>query len=641
MLQKIRDKVTGWFAVAIVAALIVPFAFWGIDSYFTGGSEPNVAVVNDTDIKLNQFQRAYTNYRQQMQSILGNRPLEPADEELLKEQTLEMLIDSELLNQVAREFRLTASDEQVRETIKSIDVFKAEGGFSKEFYQRAVGMLGMPPAVYEEQMRLDMVSEQLQTAIVESEFASRQAAEYAARLANQERDVTYIIIPAEKFIDSIEVNEEQVEQFYNENPGLYIKPEEVKIAYIHLSLDHLANAIEINEDDLRAYYENNRAKYDMDEQRQITQILLKVEEGSSDDVKEAVKSEARKILEKIRAGQTFTDIAKEYAENKEFDFTINEYGFLDKGILQPEVDEVVYSMQKDEISDVIQSKLGIHIVELKGIKGGVMNTFENSRADVEKDYRRKQAEQHYFDLADRLANSSYEHPDTLEIASEETELPVQESELFSRDGGEEGLIANPEVVAASFSEDVLINSHNSELIELSDTEMVVLRVLERVPSARLPLEVVRDEIIHDIKFNAASGQAYELGQVLIAELEEGNDFYAISADREIEWQEAKAIKRSDVTVNRAVLRTVFRLGQPQNDKPVIGGISQGTGDYAVIAVTAVNDPAPDTIKGVEIENTQKQLQALQAEASWKQFLSDMKSSAKIRIFKERITDNSL
>jgi peptidyl-prolyl cis-trans isomerase D len=641
MLQKIRDKVTGWFAVAIVAALIVPFAFWGIDSYFTGGAEPSVAIVNDADIKLTRFQRAYTNYRQQMQSMLGNRPLEPADEELLKEQTLEMLIDSELLNHVTRKIRLTASDEQVRETIKSIDVFKAEGGFSKEFYQRAVSLLGMPPAVYEEQMRLDMMSEQLQTAVVESEFASRQSAEYAARLANQERDVTYVIIPAEKFIDSIEVSEEQVEQFYRENPGLYIKPEEVRIAYIQLSLDHLVGGIEVNEEDLRAYYENNKAKYDMDEQRQITQILLKIEEDSTDEIKEAVKSEANKILEKIRAGQTFTDIAKEYAEDKEFDFTISEYGFLGKGILEPEVDEIVYSMQKDEISDVIQSKLGLHIVELKDIKGGVMNTFENSRDEAEADYRREQAEQRYFDLADRLANSSYEHSDTLEIAAEETELPVQETELFSRDGGEEGLIANPEVVAASFSEDVLINGHNSEIIELSDTELVVLRVLERVPSARLPLEVVKDEIIQDIKFNAASGQAYELGQELIADLEEGNDFDAISADRQIEWQEAKALKRSDVTVNRAVLRTVFRLGQPQDNKPVIGGISLGTGDYAVIAVTAVNDPAPDTIKDVEIENTQKQLQALQAEASWKQFLSDLKSSAKIRVFKERITDNSL
>jgi len=637
MLQKIRDKTTGWLAVAIVAILIVPFAFWGINYYFTGGTEPSIAKVNDADIKYNQFQRAYTNYRQQMQAMLGNSVLAPADEELLKQRTLDMLIDSELLNQVAMKIRLTASDEQVRETIKSIDVFKGEDGFSKEFYQRAVSMLGMPPAVYEEQMRLDMMSEQLQSAVVESEFASRQAAEYAARLANQERDITYTIIPAEKYIDVVEVSDEQIEEFYKENTSLYIKPEEIRIAFVSLSLDKLAEDVFVDDENLLKYYETNKAEYDEDEQRQITQILLKVEEDSTGEKKDAAKAEANIILEKIRAGQMFADIAKEYAENREIDFSINEYGFLGKGILQPEVEEVVYSMQKDEISDAIESKLGFHIVELKGIKGGIMNTFEKSRAEVEKDYRRKQAEQRYFDLVDRIATASYEHPDTLEIAAEETELLIEESGLFSRSGSEDGLTANPKIVEAGFSEDVLIEGHNSDVLELSDTEVVVLRVLERVPSARLPLETVRDEIINEIKFTAASGQAYELGQQVLADLEAGKDFNTISDERLIEWQETTAVKRNDVAVNRAVLRAAFRLGQPQDEKPVLGGISLGTGDYAVIAVVAVNDPAPETIKGVEIENTRKQLQVLQAESGWQQFLREMKSSAKIRVYQDRLT----
>ena len=638
MLQKIRDKTTGWIATAIIALLIIPFAFWGINYYFTGGTEPIVAKVNDVDIKYNQFQQTYANYRQQMQALMDNKALGPVEEELLKQKVLDVLINSELINQVTRKSKLAVSDDQVRETIKNIDVFKGEEGFSKEFYQRAVSMLGMPPAAYEEQMRLDMMSEQLQSAIVESEFVSKPAAEYATRLANQERDVTYTTIPAEKFVESLEVNDEQIEQFYKDNTKLYISPEEVRIAYISLSLDDLAADVQIEEEDLRAYYENNKTKYEQDEQRQITQILLKAEAGSADETKETVKAESGKILERLRSGQTFTAIAKEYADNKDFDFTISEYGFLGKGILEPEVDEVVYSMQKGEISDVVQSKLGFHILQLKEIKGGVMNTFENSRADVENDYRKEQAEQKFFDLADQLATTAYEHPDTLEIASEETGLPIAESELFGREGGEEGLTTNPDIIAASFSEDVLIEGHNSDILELSDTELVVLRVMEHVPSSRLPLEEVRDEIIHDIKFTAASGQAYELGQEIIADLEAGKEFAVIGEDRQVEWQEAAALKRTDISVNRAILRTAFRLGQPQKNIPVLGGVSLGTGDYAVIAVRAVKFPEPETIKDVEIENTQKQLLALQSEASWNQFLGALKSAAKIKVFKDRIGD---
>ena len=638
MLQTIRDKTTGWLATAIVAVLIVPFAFWGINYYFTGGTEPSVAKVNNADIKYNQFQRTYANYRQQMQAMLGNRVMGPADEELLKQQALDMLIDSELLNQVTRKIKLAASDDQVRETIKNIDVFKGEEGFSKEFYQRTVSMLGMPPAAYEQQMRLDMMSEQLQSAVVESEFVSRQAAEYAARLANQERNVTYAIIPAEKFIESIEVSDEQIEKFYKENTKLYIKPEQVRIAYIFLSLDKLAEDVHIDEEDLRTYYEANKAKYDTDEQRQVTQILLKAEDISTEEIKEATRAEANKILERIRSGQSYADIARDYTANKDFDFTISEYGFLGRGILEPEVDEVVYSMQKDEISDVVQSKFGFHILALRDIKGGVMNTFENSHADVENDYRKEQAERQFFDLADQLATTAYEHPDTLEITAAETELSIAESELFSPTGGVEGLTSNPKVIAASFSEDVLKDGHNSEVLELSETELAVLRVVEHVPSSRRPLEDVRDEIIHDIKFTTASGQAYELGQEVIADLEAGKEFATISEDRQIEWQEVTALKRADVSVNRAVLRTAFRLGRPQEEKPLLGGISLGTGDYAVIAVIAVNIPEPATIKDAEIENTQKQLQALQSAASWKQFYEEIRSAAKIRVFKDRISN---
>jgi peptidyl-prolyl cis-trans isomerase D len=575
-----------------------------------------------------------------MQAMLGNRALGPADEEFLKQQALDMLVDSELINQVTRKIKLAASDEQVRETIKSIDVFKGEEGFSKEFYQRAVSSLGMPPAAYEEQMRLDMMSEQLQSAVVESEFVSRLSTEYVARLANQERDVKYTIIPAEKFIEAIDVSDEQIEKFYKENPKLYIKPEEVQIAYLTLSLDKLAEDVQLDEEDLRAYYESNKVNYDTEEQRQVTQILLKTLEDSTDETKEMIRAEANNILERIQDGQSFADIAKDYSANKNFDFTISEYGFLGRGVLESEVDEVVYSMQMNDISDVVQSKLGFHILELKDIKGGAMNTFENSRPDVEKDYRRKQAEQQFYDLADQLATTAYEHPDTLEIAAAETGLSIEESALFSQTGGAEGLTANPKIIAASFSEDVLQNGNNSEVVELSDTELIVLRVVKHDPSSRRPVEEVRDEIIHDIKFTTASGQAYELGQAVIADLDAGKEFSAISADRLVDWQDATALKRSDISVNRAVIRTAFSLGRPQEGKPVSGGISLGTGDYAVIVVLAVNVPGPDTIKDVEIENTQKQLQALQSSLSWKQFYSDIKTAAKIRIFKDRISNTS-
>ena len=239
MLQKIRDRTTGWVASAIMVLLIIPFAFWGINYYFSGGQEPVVATVNGVDIKLTQFQRTFSNYRLQMQAYLG-KSLTPEDEVYLKQQTLDKLIESELLNQVTTASGLRIDDQQVKEAIKNIDVFKGEDGFNKQFYEESVLRLGMPPAVYEQQMRLDMMSEQLQSAIVESDFITSQELEAAVVLENQLRDITYTIIPVDRFRDSIQVTDSDIEQFYKNNSHLYIKPESVKIAYLELALDKLA-----------------------------------------------------------------------------------------------------------------------------------------------------------------------------------------------------------------------------------------------------------------------------------------------------------------------------------------------------------------------------------------------------------------
>ena len=635
MLQKIRDRTTGWVASAIMVLLIIPFAFWGINYYFSGGKEPVIATVNGVDIKLTQFQRTFSNYRVQMQAYLG-KSLTPEDEENLKQQTLDKLIESELLNQVTRSSGLRIGDQQVKEAIKNIDVFKGEDGFNKQFYEESVLRLGMPPAVYEQQMRLDMMSEQLQSAIVESDFITSQELESALALENQLRDINYTIIPIDRFRDSIQVTDGDIEKFYKENSHLYVKPEMVKIAYLELTLDKLAADVVVNEDDLRAYYEANKAEYAVAEQRKVTQILVKTGEDASEDEIEKARAEADSILAEIHSGKTFNDIAEAYDKNTDTNFSINEYGFLSKGILQKEVDDVVYSMSIGDISDVIQSKQGFHIVKLEDIKGGVMNTFENSREAVEKNYRNQQAEQQFFDLADQLGTLSYEHSDNLETAAEATGLQINESDWFDRQGTGAGITSSSRVVDASFSEDVLINGHNSDVLEITDRDLVVLRVVGHNPEAIRPLEEVREDIIKDIKFTRAGEMSASLGQQVINELRSGKDYSLIAEEHDIEWQTATDIKRDNDSLNRAVLRTAFSLGQPVDTTPVIGGIALGTGDYAVIAVRTVKKPDMENFKKVDIENTRIKLETARAAGNWQQYLQQLRADADITLYRDKI-----
>ena len=635
MLQIIRDKTTGWIAVAIVVLLIIPFAFWGINYYFTGGQEPTVASVNGEDIKLSRFQRTYSNYRLQMQNLLG-KPIGPDEEELLKRETLDKMVDSEILNQVTRSAGLRVSNEQVKNTIKNIDVFKDDTGFNREYYQQSIMRLGMPPALYEEQMRLDMMSEQLQSAIIESEFVTDFEVENTLQLENQKRNLTYTIISADRFRESVEVTDTEIQKYYNENTYLYTNPEQVRIAYIELNLENLAAEVEINEDELRSYYEENKSRYDSEEQRKVTQILLKAEDTATAEEKEKAKTEAEKILGQIQNGKTFAEIASEYTDNTIKNFNISEYGFLGKGILQPEVDEAVYTMSIGDISDIIESRLGYHIVKLEDIKGGEMNTFENSREDVEKDYRHKQAEKRFFDLADQLATLAYEHPDTLEIAAEDTGLSIQETGLFGRDGTDDGITANAGIISTSFSDEVLAGQHNSEVIELTDRQLVVLRVTEHIPQAKRPLEEVREYVIKDIKFAEAGKKAHTLGQQILAEIEAGKAIETIAEEMDITWIQADEITRDDVTVNRSILRSAFSMGIPEENKPVYGGVSLGTGEYVVVGVTSVSDPDPESIKENKREDLKFRLFSAKAAYDWDQYLDELKSGSRVVYNRERL-----
>lgn len=351
---------------------------------------------------------------------------------------------------------------------------------------------------------------------------------------------------------------------------------------------------------------------------------------------EKARAEAESILADIHSGKTFNDIADAYSSKTDTNFSINEYGFLGKGILQKEVDEVVYSMAIGDISDVIQSKQGFHIVKLEDIKGGVMNTFENSREAVEKSYRNHQAEQQFFDLADQLGTLSYEHSDNLETAAEATGLEIRESDWFDRQGSGAGITSGSRVVDASFSEDVLISGHNSDVLEITDRDLLVLRVVGHNPEAVRPLEEVREDIIKDIKFTRAGKMSARLGQQVINELHSSKDYSVIAEEHDFQWQTVTDIRRDDEALNRAVLRTAFSLGQPVDTNPVIGGVALGTGDYAVIAVQAVKKPDLDKIKKEELENTRIKLETARAAGNWQQYLQQLRADADITLYPDKI-----
>ncbi|HSR63224.1 MAG TPA: SurA N-terminal domain-containing protein [Gammaproteobacteria bacterium] len=631
MLQIIRDWTTGWLATAIVALLIIPFAFWGITSYF-GATEPVVASVNDEKIKLTQFQRAFNLYRQQLQTLLDQDI--DIDDEAVKRQALNRLIDSILLEQATRDSGLQVSDNQVLETIMGIEAFRTEDGFNRAYYEQTVLRLGMQPAAYEQQMRQDLSAAQLQSAVIESVFVSDEEAVLAARLQNQTRDFKYTLISARDIREELEVSEEEIREYFEKNKERYATPEKVRIAYIELSVDKLAEEVPVDEQSLQDYYASNKADFDEKEQRKINQLLIKIDENDTEADIEAAREKAVKIRQAIDEGKTFKDITEEYTDDPSFSFT--EYGFMLKGVLPEPVDEAVFALEPDGVTDVVQSEKGFHIIELVDMKGGVLNTFENNRAEVEAAYRKSLAEEQFFEQADRLAVAAYEHPETLEVAADETGLPIQTSELFSREGTEEGLTSREEITSASFAKDTLQDGLNSEMLELSDTHLVVLRVREHQPESIPPLEEVREEVVSDIKFARGGELARDKGEFILESLREGKDFSTVADQHAVEWKEATEVKRDDVSVVRAILRKAFSMGGSGSDLPVYDGVALGTGDYAVIALESVQTPSADSLDEETIQQVKTELQESRSANAWSEMVQQLRKEADIEIYEDRI-----
>ena len=633
MLQIIRDWVTGWLAVLIVILLIIPFAFWGINYYFDKGGEPVAARINGEKITVREFQQAHQRLRQQLQSLGTDLPDREA---LIKKQALDGLINTELLRQFNADLHLRVSDTNARDVINNIEVFQGADGFDNALYERYLSALGYTPATFEAQIRQDMTAEQLQAGIMESAFVIPSESENIARLNNQTRDISYLLISYNGIKQDIEISDQEIQEHYDMEDQLYMEPEKVRLAYLDLSLDKIKEGIDVTEESLRNYYTTHVDTYGVQEQRSIKQILFPTDEKTSDEMVAKIEAKAKEVEAFLKSGKTFKDVTEKYADETEIKMDISEYGYLAKGILEPPVDSVAFSLNEGEISEPVKTDSGFHIVMVEDIKGGEKSTFEEVREQVENDYRTEEAEKLFFELSDQLATLAYEHPDTLDIAAEQLDLEVQKSDFISRSPSNAvpALLKNPKIISAAFSEEVLQNGNNSDVIELDPNRIVVLRVTEHKPAEKKSLEAVHDEITDRIRLEKGRAKTAEIGAAILEKLKQGTSKDELSAEYSAEWRDANSVKRDDANINRSVLRTAFAMGHPDANQPLYGDVSMGSGDHAVVVVYAVHEP--ETVSDKETGPVSKQLQQLNARLAWLQLIKDLRDRAEIKVFEERL-----
>jgi peptidyl-prolyl cis-trans isomerase D len=626
MLQNIRDKAQGWIAYGIVILISVPFALWGIQEYLGIGSEPVVAKVNGAEITERALDVQFQRLRQQLREQLGSayRP-ELFDDKRMRREVLNRMVRDELIEQASHAMGLRVSDVDVQATLLGMEAFQKDGRFDQQTFERAVRLQGLTPAGFMERVRKLLLSQQLAQAVGASTFVTEHEQGQALQLMNQQREFSYFVVAAADYRVDSPVSDEQIEAYYSDHQVEFAVPERVKLSYLHLDAASAGSTLEINDDELRQYYDNNQERFGLPEQRKASHILIQLAEDADEASVAEAKQKIEALSERLAQGEDFAELAKANSQDPGSAVNGGDLGYFGRGVMDPAFEAATFALEQGQISEPVRSNFGFHLIKLADIKAGEVKPFEEARAEIEKAYRKAEGERLYFEMAESLADLSYEDPSSLEPAAEALGLTIQHSDWVTREEAD-GVLASPKVLSAAFSEDVLVEQNNSELIELDTESSLVLRVAEHQEATTQPLSEVRERIVDALQKQNAETQAQAEADKRKQEIEDGAPLQQAAGALSVTGP--LTLTRSDRSQPPGLIDAVFTSPKPAEGAVTVDSVRLANGDVAVFSLQAVKEgSAEDDIGDMLVQGLSRELER----SLYDQLVADLESQADIEI----------
>lgn len=629
MLQEIRERAQGWIAWAIIILITIPFALWGIQSYLGVGAEPIVATVNGTEIKTRDLDMRVEETRMRMRERLGAayRP-ELFEGAALRNQVLEGMIQEQLLLQASHDMGLRASSLELQGAILANPAFQRDGRFDKETYDRMLQLQGISPLQYEDSLRQRIVGTQIQRALAASELVTAQELNEAVRLDRQQRRLSYLRLPKADFHDETPLPEEEIQAWYEAHADRYRTPERVKLTYLVLDAAKLDVGQPVDEQVLRQRYTEQMEDFRTPEQRRARHILVTLEPGADGAAEAAAKARIETIRARLVAGEAFASVAQEVSQDPGSASQGGDLGLFGMGVMDPAFEGATFALDLGQLSEPVRSPFGYHLIEVTEIQPETLKPFEEVRDQLATEASQGSMESAFYDMAERLANLVYEHPDSLEPAATTLGLSLQTSDWFGRDGGSD-LLANPKVVAAAFSDEVLREGTNSDLIEPEPEVLraIVLRVTEHEEAAPKPLAEVREEIITTLRDRKAADAAQAAAKAMVERLQAGESLAGLAGSQPV--TEAGLVARDTADVPAEILDLAFTLPRAADGVPRYDFKAARDGDALVVAVTEVVDGDPASLDDPARQGASRELTQVMGSSYFDTLLKDMAFRAKI------------
>ena len=590
MLLAIRERVMGILGWVVLGVIFVTFAFFGLSSYLNSNVVTYAAAVNDVEIPPGALQRTYQQLRARMQDMLGSN-YDPAllNETTLKESALQQLIREELLRQEAESQGFAVSSQLIAARINSVESFKENGVFSKTRYEQVLRMQGMSPGEFERRLGREVLIAQLRKGIVETAAATSRELEEAVRMEGQQRRFRYLVLPAARAAEQVEINDQEIADYYKVHSKDFMTPERVRIQYLELDAATLDTGTVPDEKSVEALYNEQSDQYVTEEQRHARHILVRLLPDADEAAITAARQKAESLMQRLEAGEDFAELAREESDDPGSAPGGGDLGFFGRGLMVPEFDEAVFSMKVGERRGPVKSSFGFHIIELLEIKPEEVTPLDAVRDQLVDQLLSAQRSDLFYEQSETLATLTYEQPDTLEGAAESLGLEIKESDWISRAGGP-GIAENPAVVETAFSEEVLLDGNNSAPVEIGEDHVVVIRVLEHQEAAPQTLDAVRDLVSERLKDEKARALASEQGKALLAAVHAGETLEAVAERQGLKVVATEMLERRADKPEPGMVQAAFALPRPgEATTPVYGEYIAPDGDYVIIALDEVRD----------------------------------------------------
>src|SRR6185436_9195336 len=624
-----------WLQIALLVLIVPPFALFGIDFYFrntdTGGS---LARIGDARISEAEYSQALRQAQEKMREMMGKNPDQAMlNSPQLRQSVLNELIEHKVTLSHASKAGMTVSDSELQKMIAAVEAFHDQSGkFSRERYRQLLQGQGLSPAAFENQVRSNIMLEQVRSVYSGSAFVPESVAERLLKIREQEREVSQVLFNPNDYRKQAEVSDADAEKYFTEHKGEFLVPERVKVEFVVLSLEAYQRSMQISDEEIRKFYADNMSRYQTAEERRASHILIPAAASATPEEKAKAKALAEDLLKQVRQNpRKFGEVAAKFSKDPGSAEKGGDLGFFARGLMVKPFDEAAFSMKVGEIAGPVETQYGFHIIRLDAIKAVQTTPLESVKAQIVEEIRKPKVAKAFAEAADNFNNLVYEQFDSLQPAIDALKLTLQKRDWVSRAGGNPNpLLNNDKLLAALFSDEVLKNKHNTSAIEVQPNMLLAARVTEHKPSEGLPFDQVRKDIVQHLSDQAATQLAEKEGLAALEKLKKGEPLA-------LKWSAPQTVtlqKRQGLHAEAA--QAVF--GADTAKLPAYIGTPVSQGRFVIYRVTKVKDVVdtnPEQRKALA-----KQLTQMIGQEQYIAYLASLREHADVKIDKKKLDQGS-